>query len=1069
MIRTTAECAGPEASLRQRAEAQFLKNTAAMSRPLSSVETEELLHELQVHQIELEMQNDELRRSQAELDTARADYFDLYDLAPVGYLTVSKEGLIQKANLCAATMLGVVRNFLFHKPLPRFIFPEDQDVYFQRHKRLTESGELQNGVMRLKRADGSPLWVLLQASLTGNEDVRITFTDDTEHKLLETANKLDLEYTENIVETVREPLLVLDSDLKILSANGSFYATFKVTPEETIGEFIYDLGNRQWDIPKLRLFLENILFQNSVFNDYEVDHVFKSIGHKTILLNARQIFRKHIGSNIILLAMEDITERKLLETNIQNVLEYAENIVETVREPLIVLDSNLKIISVNGCFYHTFKVTPKETIGKYIYDLGNRQWDIPKLRQLLETILPTNTAFNDYEVDHVFQSVGHRTFLLNARQIFRKDIGSHIILLAMQDVTERKQKALALDERTKELSCLYSIISLCNLPDIQQDELFTKTVMRIPSAWQFPEITEASIETDGHSFQTNRFRETPWMLVSDITVHGTSIGQLKLCYLEERQASDEGAFFIQERHLLNAIAEKLGQKIERIRAETEMRKLSRAVEQSPVSIIITDTQGTIEFINPKFTELTGYTPDEAIGQNPRLLKSGKTPPETHKELWETISTGKTWEGEFVNKRKDGSIFYEHATISALRDTDGAITHYLAVKEDITEKKSTMEQLIQSQKMESIGQLAGGLAHDLNNILSVVNGYAGLAQIGMDEDQKVFTYLSEITRASSRAASLTHSLLAYSRKQEMSQQRKDLNLLIETVGSFIKRIIHDNIRFTLSLQADPLCVYVDTVQIEQVLLNLATNARDAMPNGGIFRIETKTGCIDEQFIAIHGYGTIGPYAIITVTDSGHGMDAQTKLKVFDPFFTTKEVGKGTGLGLSMVMGIIRQHGGFVHLKSEPGTGSTFELYLPLVDTVEIAAETTERTPQMEQGAGTILLAEDDADTRSAVEEFLTRAGYTVITAVDGQDAVEKFANHTDEIDLVISDVVMPRKSGKTSSDEIRQMSERVKFIFVSGHANDIIEREGGFGADVDILEKPLLPYELLKKIRAVLEK
>ena len=256
---------------------------------------------------------------------------------------------------------------------------------------------------------------------------------------LETENQGVMEYSENIVETVREPLLVLNSDLKILSVNSSFYHTFKVTPKETIGNFIYDLGNRQWDIPKLRLLLEEILPTNAVFNDYKVDHVFQSIGRKIMLLNARQIFRKDIGSHIILLAMEDVTERKQLEIKIQNALEYAENIVETVREPMLVLNSELKILTANHNFYDTFKVSPKETIGHFIYDLGNRQWDISQLRVLLEEILPQKTVLDGYEVEHDFLGIGRKTILLNARQIFREDIGSHIILLAMEDITERKR------------------------------------------------------------------------------------------------------------------------------------------------------------------------------------------------------------------------------------------------------------------------------------------------------------------------------------------------------------------------------------------------------------------------------------------------------------------------------------------------------------------------------------------------------------------------------------------------------------------------------------------------------
>ena len=245
-------------------------------------------------------------------------------------------------------------------------------------------------------------------------------------------------YAESIVETVREPLLVLDADLKIVTANHSFYATFRVTSQETVGNFIYDLGNRQWDIPPLRLLLEDILPHETLFNGYEVEHEFPEIGKKTMLLNAREIFRKGAGSHIILLAMEDITLRKELEAEM-DAREYAENIVETVREPLLVLDAGLKIVTANQSFYATFRVTSQETLGKFIYDLGNRQWNIPALRLLLEDILPHETLFNCYEVEQEFPEIGKKTMLLNARQIFRKKIGSHIILLAMEDITRRKE------------------------------------------------------------------------------------------------------------------------------------------------------------------------------------------------------------------------------------------------------------------------------------------------------------------------------------------------------------------------------------------------------------------------------------------------------------------------------------------------------------------------------------------------------------------------------------------------------------------------------------------------------
>ncbi len=505
----------------------------------------------------------------------------------------------------------------------------------------------------------------------------------------------------------------------------------------------------------------------------------------------------------------------------------------------------------------------------------------------------------------------------------------------------------------------------------------------------------------------------------------------------------------------------------RKKAESEMSRLARAVKQSPISIMITDASGIIQFVNPRYAAVTGYTVEETIGQKASMLKSGLTPPETYQQLWEAITAGKTWEGEFENKRKDGGIFYEQATISPIRNDHGIITHYLAHKIDITEKKNIMQQLLHSQKLESIGQLSGGLAHDLNNILTVVNGYATLAQQMVDKNEIQENYINEIVKASSRASSLTHSLLAFSRKQEMNRQKQNLNLLITTVASFISRVMRDNIEFTLSLHEEPLGVYVDDVQLEQVLLNLATNARDAMPYGGSLSMATAVGEMDEEYIDIHGFGRVGRYAVITVTDSGHGMDAVTKQMVFDPFFTTKEVGKGTGLGLSMALAIIKQHGGFIELQSESGKGCVFKLYLPLLADALVKAPDDLQDSLVESGTGTILLAEDDPATLSIMQQLLERSGYKVITAVDGKDAVKKFVMFCDEIQLVISDLIMPKKSGRQAFNEIRELSSEVRFIFMSGHPSYVIEREGEFGEDVEIIMKPVLPFDLLNKIGTII--
>jgi PAS domain S-box-containing protein len=455
------------AGLRSQAEERLRAKAVELNSPRSGEETQRLVHELEVHQIELEMQNEELRQSQEELALSRNTYAELYDFAPVGYFTFDVHGLIREANHTGAQLLGIERRQLANKPFSSFIADADGRELFSRHlESVMQKQGMQKCEISLRVKDGTLIHgqlksVTWDALETKDRYILCSIVDGTVGKQLETEIQDAREYAENIVETVREPLVVLNSDLKILTANQSFYNTFKVTPEDTIGNFIYDLGNRQWDIPRLRVLFKEILPHDTVINGYEVEHDFLDIGRKIILLNAREIFRKKVGSHIILLAMEDITERKQLETEIQDAREYAENIVETVREPLVVLNSDLNILTANQSFYDTFKVTPEDTIGNFIYDLGNRQWDIPRLRVLFEEILPHDTVINGYEVEHDFPGIGRKIILLNARQIFRENIGSRIILLAMEDITERK---LA-EERISEVIRQQQAI-LDNIPNI---------------------------------------------------------------------------------------------------------------------------------------------------------------------------------------------------------------------------------------------------------------------------------------------------------------------------------------------------------------------------------------------------------------------------------------------------------------------------------------------------------------------------------------------------------------------------------------------------------------------------
>jgi diguanylate cyclase (GGDEF)-like protein/PAS domain S-box-containing protein len=409
------------------------------------------------------------RQAEDALKKSEDQLYRLAELAVDAIIMLDDSATVTFCNAAAERMYGCPATEINGRDFHRLFIPErllDTAKQGFDHFKEQGTGPLIGRTTEVTalRKDGTefPLELSVSAlNIKGKWHAIGIMRDVTERKQLEAEIQDARKYAESIVETVRRPLVVLNSELKILSANHNFYSTFKVTPEETIGNFIYDLGNRQWDIHKLRVLLEEILLHDTVFSSYEVEHEFISIGRKIILLNARQIFQENTGSHIILLAMEDITKRKQLETEIQDAREYAENIVETVREPMVVLDSNLRILTANDSFYGTFQVTSEATIGNFIYDLGNRQWDIPKLRVLFEDILPHDTVFNGYEVEHDFPGIGRKIILLNARQIFRKNIGSHIILLAMEDITERKLAEELVSEVIRQQQAI-----LDNIPNI---------------------------------------------------------------------------------------------------------------------------------------------------------------------------------------------------------------------------------------------------------------------------------------------------------------------------------------------------------------------------------------------------------------------------------------------------------------------------------------------------------------------------------------------------------------------------------------------------------------------------
>jgi two-component system cell cycle sensor histidine kinase/response regulator CckA len=505
-------------------------------------------------------------------------------------------------------------------------------------------------------------------------------------------------------------------------------------------------------------------------------------------------------------------------------------------------------------------------------------------------------------------------------------------------------------------------------------------------------------------------------------------------------------------------------------AEQSLRKLSCAVEQSADTILVTNSDGIIEYVNPAFESLTGYSQKEVVGQTPNMLKSGQQAPVLYRELWETIRSGEVCRNILVNRKKNGELYYVDESINSIRDAEGCITHFVANGRDFTERLRVEAKLLQSQKMDAIGRLAGGIAHDFNNLLTIITSYSELALDSVVPGSATQSRIQEILSAARRAADLTRQLLAFSRKQPQALRVAELNPVVGGIVKTLQRLIGEDIELIFAPGAGLGRVRLDPVQIEQILMNLAANSRDAMPEGGQLTVQTSDVALDEQYAdRKHAVIPTGRYTVLTVTDTGAGIPAEHLSHVFEPFYTTKPSGKGTGLGLATVYGIVKQNHGFVWVYSEAGMGTIFKIYLPCVQDQPVTAATLDHgVVAVSGGTETLLLVEDEEALRRAAAEFLRLRGYTVLEARDGVDALSVSKNHGSTIQLAVTDVVMPHMSGGQLAKELETVRPETRVLFVSGYAGQTVVDHKVVDVENNFLQKPFTLRQLAGKIRTVLD-
>jgi two-component system cell cycle sensor histidine kinase/response regulator CckA len=500
-------------------------------------------------------------------------------------------------------------------------------------------------------------------------------------------------------------------------------------------------------------------------------------------------------------------------------------------------------------------------------------------------------------------------------------------------------------------------------------------------------------------------------------------------------------------------------------AEEQYYRLSRAVEQSPVSIVITDLEGRAQYVNSKFTEVSGHTLEDLIEKNIEVLRDGHPDEDAYQEFWKALLAGGEWRGELATRRSNHGTVWESVKVSCMRNPTGEITNFLCLREDISERKKLEHELRQAQKMESLGTLAGGIAHDFNNLLAIINGYAEFCMNGNADAAVLEKSLREIHRASQRASGLVRQILTFSRKNEVKFAPIDLNQQVRDLVMLLSETFPRTITFQFALQEGLPPLMADQNQVQQIILNLCVNARDAMPSGGVITISTSSHTRDN--LKHLGEITSHAYARLQIRDSGVGMTPEVKQRIFEPFFTTKPAHQGTGLGLAVVYGIVTNHQGHLEVESTPGVGSSFNIYLPLVMSATLAPSAAVNS-DFPGGTESLLIVDDEDSLRTLLAAAFARKGYKTATASNGLEAIEMVGDTIHHYDLILLDLNMPGASGLEVMKIIRLCRPRTKVLVISGHITAEARVEFQKLGHREFVQKPYRLDELGRHIRALLD-
>jgi PAS domain S-box-containing protein len=764
------------------------------------------------------------------------------------------------------------------------------------------------------------------------------------------------------------------------------------------------------------------------------------------------------------LLREEIIERKQREELLkEEELKYRE-LAESISDIFLAMDRDLRYTYWNKSTENVTGILAKDAIGKRFSDIFPDNEVTRELRNFYLNVIKTN------KVQHFTSMYPGGKNLIHEISAYPSKGGVSVFI---KDITERKKAEEALREASEfnrqiiesaqeglivyglDLKYLVWNPFMERLTGLAADEVLGRHPQEV-----FPFLRESGVVSGAEkAMKGETIRSEPFPF--HVPKSGLS-----------GWTSDISAPLRNARGDVIGVIGTVRDITENVRAEEALKEEKTFIENALNTLkdlfFVFDLEGRFLRWNQTMNVVTGYRDTELALMKAVDFFRNDDIARVSEAIREAIKEGSA-SVDAILVTKNGRQIPHEFRASQLRDLAGNLIGISGVGRDLTERHKLEAQLRHSQKMEAVGTLAGGVAHDFNNILNVILGYGNMVMDSLEADSPSKENMKEVLIAADRAANLTKTLLVFSRKQVADVKLMDINKLIQGLQKMLLRIIGENIDFTLDLANGQLSVMADFGQIEQVLMNLVTNARDAMMEGGHLTIGTGIQEINDEYVAAYGYGKTGKYALITVADTGQGMDAEIQKKIFEPFFTTKGIGEGTGLGLAISYGIIKQHNGYIKVYSEPGQGTVFKIYLPLVEETAGQDHKAEAPVPVYGGNETILVAEDDASLRKLKTIVLESFGYSVVSAKDGEDAIAKFMENRDKIQLAILDMIMPKKNGKEVSEAIRKVNPLTKILFTSGYTMDIIKTRELAEAGFDFLLKPISSNDLLKKVRDILDK